>query len=196
MKLTTEDVSSRTGLSMSSVYRLMASGDIPYTRPGYRAEFAEEDIDAFVKKREGYGDTVPSTLIYQSNHITCLFTMLNNFELSHNDDGRYYPLFKLNSILRSHFSAVLKARSEGKSTTFNGSKINHVLVDLRKQAEKAESDRENLLFIAGEIQRIFTESYGVQDRIFEYTQMLIDIVININEQPVPAVEIYMPNGDE
>lgn len=195
MTLTTEDVSKLTGLSMSSVYRLMANGEIPYTKTEYRAEFEEDDVQHFIKKREGIGVTVPSTPIYQSGHITCLFSMLTNFIDTHQDDSTYQALFTLDTVLKKHFSAALEAFSKGRHTTFNGSKINHVLEDLRKQAHKKPDHSATLLFLVGELHSIFSNPRSLNERILMYTQMLLDVVVHANKKPIDTIQIYLPEGE-
>lgn len=195
MVLTTEEVAKRTGLSMSSVYRLMANREIPYTKTEYRAEFSDEDVEEFIKKREGIGVTVPGTPIYQSGHITCLTTMLASFTEVHRNDSTYESLFILQDLLAKHFATALDMFSKGKYTTFNGSKINHVLEDLRKQAHKKPDHSANLLFLTGELHNIFSNPRSLNERILMYTQMLLDVVVHANRKPIDTIQIYLPEGE-
>lgn len=194
MKITTTKVAELLELSMPSIYRLMAEGHLPYEKKGNRALFNLEDVVAYKEHRNGDGQKIASVTIYPSSHIMCLIDLLKRFESHYAADKLYEPIFVFHKILTSTFETAVLAHKEGRYTSYNGSKINQVMIELRKKDVQEEGIYS---LIAGRLYEIYAISRALHERLALYTDLLIDLIMYIHQQETPTqpISIFLPKEE-
>ena len=182
------------GLSLSSVYKMTNNGDLPYVKEKNTLWIRKEDLKELVDKRNGYGLSVPSQDIYPYMHIINLIKMVRNFSTRYDGNTKYSLIFDFEKMLESSFERFIEYSEEGRNTSFTGNKINTFLQEVRKKAQRDEGNKDIWMFIAFEMQRIFSTPLSLGERNMQYTQLLIDVGLQLASQQ-SSLKIFIPEEE-